>query len=391
MGKYDFDRIVDRKNTSCIKYDFALERMGRDDLIPLWVADMDFALPEEITEELVKRARHGIFGYTDPKEDYKNALNHWFSTRHGFTIEDEWNTVTAGVVFAIATAVRALTKEGDAILIQQPVYYPFLETIKLNNRKPVNNALVYSDGRYSIDLQDFEDKIVSENVKLFILCSPHNPVGRVWTAEELNAMAEICYRHNVYVFSDEIHFDFTYKGHKHISYMNLDEKYRDKLILGTSLGKTFNIPGLSIANTIIPNEEVREAFRNELYAIGYAQCNVMGLTATIAAYEKGAEWLDELLEYLEGNVSFVRDYLKEKLPMIKLVEPEGTYLIWLDFSQVTQDRKELEHIIVDKARLWLDPGIVFGEDGALFERVNIACPRQILKDAMDRLYAAITR
>lgn len=391
MGKYDFDRIVDRKNTSCIKYDFALERMGRDDLIPLWVADMDFALPEEITEELVKRARHGIFGYTDPKEDYKNALNHWFSTRHGFTIEDEWNTVTAGVVFAIATAVRALTKEGDAILIQQPVYYPFLETIKLNNRKPVNNALVYSDGRYSIDLQDFEDKIVSENVKLFILCSPHNPVGRVWTAEELNAMAEICYRHNVYVFSDEIHFDFIYKGHKHISYMNLDEKYRDKLILGTSLGKTFNIPGLSVANTIIPNEEVREAFRNELYAIGYAQCNVMGLTATIAAYEKGAEWLDELLEYLEGNVSFVRDYLKEKLPMIKLVEPEGTYLIWLDFSQVTQDRKELEHIIVDKARLWLDPGIMFGEDGALFERVNIACPRQILKDAMDRLYAAITR
>lgn len=391
MGKYDFDRIVDRKNTSCIKYDFALERMGRDDLIPLWVADMDFALPEEITEELVKRARHGIFGYTDPKEDYKNALNHWFSTRHGFTIEDEWNTVTAGVVFAIATAVRALTKEGDAILIQQPVYYPFLETIKLNNRKPVNNALVYSDGRYSIDLQDFEDKIVSENVKLFILCSPHNPVGRVWTAEELNAMAEICYRHNVYVFSDEIHFDFIYKGHKHISYMNLDEKYRDKLILGTSLGKTFNIPGLSVANTIIPNEEVREAFRNELNAIGYAQCNVMGLTATIAAYEKGAEWLDELLEYLEGNVSFVRDYLKEKLPMIKLVEPEGTYLIWLDFSQVTQDRKELEHIIVDKARLWLDPGIVFGEDGALFERVNIACPRQILKDAMDRLYAAITR
>lgn len=389
MKNYDFDEIIDRKNTSSLKYDFGPERKKRDDLLPLWVADMDFRLPPEIIEDIEKRVRHGIFGYTDPKDDYRTALRNWFLQRHGVVIKDNWNVITPGVVYAIATAIRALTYEGDAVIIQQPVYYPFAETIKLNGRKLVNNQLIYKDGRYEIDFEDFENKIVSENVKLFLLCSPHNPVGRVWTKEELKRLADICKKHDVYVFADEIHSDFIYRGVKHTSYLELGEEYTEKLIIGTSPSKTFNIAGLQIANIIIPNEETRKSFLIHNEAAGYTQCNAIGLAATISAYTKGAEWLDELIEYLEDNVTFIREFLAEKLPKVRLIEPEGTYLVWLDFSDVTDSHKELEKLIVDKAHLWLDSGIIFGKETALFERINIACPRKVIAQAMDQLYEAI--
>ena len=391
MGNYNFDEIIDRKNTSSLKYDFGIERKGREDLIPLWVADMDFKLPDEVIEDLHKRIEHGIFGYTDPKDDYRKALKNWYKTRHGFEIENDWNTVVPGIVYSIAVAIRAFTDPGDSVLIQQPVYYPFMETITLNHRKVVNNQLVYKNGRYEIDFEDFERKIVEGNVKLFLLCSPHNPVGRVWTKKELEKMADICLEHDVYVFADEIHSDFVYSGHEHTSFITLGEVYTQRLILGTSPSKTFNIAGLQVANIIIPDAKIRKAFKLENEASGYSQGNVLGMAATISAYNNGADWLDELLLYLEGNVNYVRSFLKENLPQVKLVEPEGTYLIWLDFSEVTDDPKDLEKLIVDEAKLWLDSGVIFGKETALFERINIASPRSLIEQALEQLYIAIKK
>ncbi len=391
MGNYIFDEIIDRKNTSSLKYDFGIERKGREDLIPLWVADMDFKLPDEVIEDLHKRVEHGIFGYTDPKDDYRKALKNWYKTRHGFEIENGWNTVVPGIVYSIAVAIRAFTDPGDSVLIQQPVYYPFMETITLNHRKVVNNQLVYKNGRYEIDFEDFERKIVEGNVKLFLLCSPHNPVGRVWTKKELEKMADICLEHDVYVFADEIHSDFIYSGHEHTSFITLGEAYTQRLILGTSPSKTFNIAGLQVANIIIPDAKTRKAFKLENEASGYSQGNVLGMAATISAYNNGADWLDELLLYLEGNVNYVRSFLKENLPQVKLVEPEGTYLIWLDFSEVTDNPKDLEKLIVDEAKLWLDSGVIFGKETALFERINIASPRSLIEQALEQLYIAIKK
>lgn len=390
MGQYDFDTYIDRRGTSCIKWDFGMERKGRDDLLPLWVADMDFKLPDEIVSDITNRASQGVFGYTDPKADYFDAVNGWFERRHGFKVDHDWITITHGVVYGIVLAIRAFTEPGEAVMIQQPVYYPFAESVRVNKRKLVNNQLVYKDGKYEIDFDDFEKKIVEEKVKLFLLCSPHNPVGRVWSRDELIRIADICKHHDVYVFADEIHSDFIYSSFAHTSYMTLGDGYRDKLILGTSPSKTFNMAGLQVANIIIPNKDVREKFRYENMITGYSQCNAVGLEATKSVYTKGDKWVDELIEYLEGNLSFVRDFLKEKLPKVKLVEPEGTYLIWLDFSKITDSHKELEDLIVDKAHLWLDPGIIFGKETSLFERINIACPRSILKQAMEQLYEAIS-
>ncbi len=390
MGQYDFDTYIDRRGTSCIKWDFGMERKGRDDLLPLWVADMDFKLPDEIVSDITNRASQGVFGYTDPKADYFDAVNSWFERRHGFKVDHDWITITHGVVYGIVLAIRAFTEPGEAVMIQQPVYYPFAESVRVNKRKLVNNQLVYKDGKYEIDFDDFEKKIVEEKVKLFLLCSPHNPVGRVWSRDELIRIADICKRHDVYVFADEIHSDFIYSSFAHTSYMTLGDGYRDKLILGTSPSKTFNMAGLQVANIIIPNKDVREKFRYENMITGYSQCNAVGLEATKSVYTKGDKWVDELIEYLEGNLSFVRDFLKEKLPKVKLVEPEGTYLIWLDFSKITDSHKELENLIVDKAHLWLDAGIIFGKETSLFERVNIACPRSIVKQAMEQLYGAIS-
>lgn len=388
MGKYNFDKYFDRKNTDSIKWDFGMQRKGRDDLLPLWVADMDFRLPDEVIKDISDRVIHGIFGYTDPGEKYYEPVKNWFSKRHGFLPESAWITVVPGVVYSIACAIRAYTEPGDAVIIQQPVYYPFEETIRLNNRKLVSNQLLYRDGHYEIDFEDFEKKIIDNDVKMFILCSPHNPVGRVWKREELTRMADICQRHDVFVFADEIHSDFVYRGNEHISYMTLGDEYTKRFALATSASKTFNLAGLQVANVLIPDEDARKSFRYQNEANGYSQPNILGMTATASAYRNGEQWVDELIDYLTGNLDYVRDYLRTRLPKIKLVEPEGTYLIWLDFSDVVSDHKELERLIVDEAKLWLDPGIIFGRQSALFERVNIACPRSTVEEAMDRLYSA---
>ena len=388
--KYDFDTVIDRNHTNCLKYDFKTERGMEEDVVPLWVADMDFQTLPEIRSRLQEVVSHGIFGYSDGKEDYFTAVQGWYARHFGWEIKKEWLIKTPGVVYAIAAAVAAYTNEGDAVLIQQPVYYPFGQMIRENKRKLVNNPLQQRDGHYEIDFADFEQKIVEHHVKLFLLCSPHNPVGRVFEEWELKKLGDICIRHHVIVLSDEIHSDFTYPGHTHHVFASLGEVYANQCVICTAPSKTFNLAGLQISNILIPNEKLRHAFESAVTRTGYSQAGIMGLVATQAAYEHGDEWVAELKAYLYENLNFVREYLKENLPQIRLIEPEGTYLLWLDFGGLGLTEKELEELVVKKAKLWLDRGAVFGAEGRGFERINIACPRSTLKQALDQLKNAIS-
>lgn len=387
--KHNFDFIVDRKNTNSLKYDFGMERKQRDDLLPLWVADMDFKLPQVILDDIQVAVAHGIFGYSDTKKDYFHTLYQWFDQYYHFQPQAEWLIKTPGVVFAIALAIKAFTKPKDAVMVQQPVYYPFAQTILANHRTLVNNQLKYENGRYSIDFEDFEQKVIENKVKLFLLCSPHNPVGRVWTREELTRLGEICIKHQVLIVSDEIHCDFTYPGHTHTIFASINEEFARNSILCTSPSKTFNLAGLQTSNIFIANQDYRNKIIQELNASGYSQLNSLGLVACQSAYKNGSLWLHELRQYLYDNLLFLRKYLQENIPQIKLVEPEGTYLVWLDCSGLNLHYKELEYLVTEKAKLWLDGGIIFGKQSAQFERINIACPRVVLQQALEQLSQAI--
>lgn len=386
--KYNFDEIVDRRGTDCLKYDFGMKRKGRDDLLPMWVADMDFRLPEKILAELHKRVDHGIFGYTDPLDDYFDALNHWYSTRYGFTVDPEWVTLGACLVYAIHVSIQAFTAPGDSVMVMQPVYYPFSEAVRSNGRKLVNCQLRYEDGRYSIDFEALERKLREEKVKALIFCSPHNPVGRVWTEEEVVKVADLCLANDVILMVDEIHSDFIFPGHSFFSCMRLDEKYRKNLAFYSSPGKTFNIAGLQSASIIIPDETLRAKYRQANRSAGYSQANVMGQAGLIACYNLGADWVDELVAYIYGNVQYAKAFIAENLPRARVVDPEGTYLLWVDFSGYGISSEELEHRILDKAKLWLDAGAIFGPETALFERFNLAAPRSVVEEAMRRLKLA---
>lgn len=389
MGKYNFDRIIDRKGTSCLKYDFGMKRKGRTDLLPMWVADMDFALPEEILADFHKRIDHGIFGYTDPDAEYFAALDRWFSLHHGYHIQPEWVTLGCGVVFGLATGVKAFTEPGDAVLIQQPVYYPFREVIEDNGRKFINSQLHYENGKYTIDFADFEQKILDNQVKVFLLCSPHNPAGRVWTKEELTRLGDICLKHRVIILDDEIHCDFVYAPHHFTSFLALDEKYRDNLVVFNSPSKTFNVAGLQPGNIIIPNKELRRRYRKANAAAGYSQGSIMGQVAVKSCYTKGDAWVKELVEYIAGNIAWVREFVKENFPKATFVEPEGTYLVWIDFSGYGLSDEELEHLVVDEAKLWLDSGKIFGPATSQFERFNMACSRATVEKAFHQLKDAL--
>jgi cystathionine beta-lyase len=386
--QYHFDEIIDRRGTDCLKYDFGMKRKGRNDLLPMWVADMDFRLPDKILNELHKRVDHGIFGYTDPLDDYFEALNHWYSMRYGFTVDPEWVTLGACLVYAIHVSIQAFTKPGDSVMVMQPVYYPFSEAIRQNGRELVNCQLHYEDGRYSIDFEDMERKLKAKNVKALIFCSPHNPVGRVWTEEEVRKVADLCLENDVILMVDEIHSDFIFPGHSFFSCMRLDEKYRKNLAFYSSPGKTFNIAGLQSATIVIPDETLRAKYRQANREAGYSQANVMGQAALIACYNLGADWVDELVEYIYGNVQYVKGFIAENLPKAKVVDPDGTYLLWVDFSGYGISQEELEHRILDKAKLWLDAGAIFGPETALFERFNLATPRSVVEEAMGRLKLA---
>ncbi len=386
---FDFNEIIIRKDTNSIKYDFAIERGKPSDLLPLWVADMDFRTVPEVTEALIKASNHAIFGYTEVKEDYFNVLKQWFFRHYHWNIEKEWLVMTPGVVYAIAMAVRAYTKKGEGVLIQRPVYYPFSEVILSNGRRLINSPLVYEKGTYRIDFEDFEQKIVENQVKLFILCNPHNPVGKVWSRDELECLGDICLKHNVLVVSDEIHADFIYPGKVHLPFADLKKEYKEITVTCTAPSKTFNLAGLQVSNIFISNPDLKSAFRNEIKKSGYSQLNTMGLIACKTAYEYGEEWLYSLKEYLYNNLQFAKEFITNNLPKLTIVEPEGTYLLWVDFSRLGLSETELETLIVEKAKLWLDAGTMFGPEGSSFERFNIACTRKTLEQALQQLKMAV--
>lgn len=383
----DFDKITDRTGTNAIKYDLAEARNKPKDAISLWVADMDFPTAPCVQNAVAEKAAHGIFGYSRPDSRYYAALKKWFRERHSYEIQDEWVVNTPGVCFALATAIRAFTKEGDGVLVQKPVYYPFFNMIKNLNRKVVNSPLELKNGHYEINFQDFEEKIVSENVKMFILCSPHNPGGRVWKKQELIRISEICLRHGVLVVSDEIHSDITFEGHTHTVYGTLSQAAAENSIICTAPSKSFNLAGLQFSNIIIPNPKLRVEFLRELDKTGYDEPSLMGIVATTAAYSEGAEWFDEVKGYIWQNIVFAKNYIEENCPKIKVVVPEGTYLLWLDFSGFSLTDKEINERILNKAKVWLDSGSMFGKEGEKFQRINCATPRSILKEALQRICA----
>lgn len=385
----DFDTIIDRRNTKSLKYDFAEKRGMPEDVLPLWVADMDFKTSSYIQEALQNQLEHGIFGYSEVKEDYFEIVKQWMARHYHWKVSRDWLVKTPGIVLALAMAVKAFTEPGDSVLIQLPVYYPFRQVIEDNGRVVVSNTLILGeDNRYHIDFEDFEEKIVRKKIKLFYLCNPHNPVGRVWTREELTRLGDICYKHHVIVVSDEIHADFVFQGTHHV-FAGLKPEYEDITITCTSPSKTFNIAGLQISNSFIANPEVRHKFRRQLAAAGYSQLNVMGLVACEAAYGKGEEWYQAMHRYVAKNIAFTRTFVKEQLPEVTLVEHEGTYLMWLDFRGTGLKGAKLEHLIVHEAKLWLDSGKIFGACGAGFQRINVACPRAVLEEALRRLKQAL--
>ncbi|MBE6426898.1 MAG: pyridoxal phosphate-dependent aminotransferase, partial [Planctomycetaceae bacterium] len=385
VSAFDFDREIDRYGTGSIKYGFH-ETYGKpQDVIPLWVADMDFQSPPEVHEALTRYAKDGVFGYTYALPEYHEAVGGWMERRFGWCPDPEWDQTIPGVMFGVAAAIRALTKEGETVLIQQPVYPPFQEIIASNRRKLAVNELVLKDGRYEIDFEAFERQIIRENVRVFLLCSPHNPVARIWTEAELRRMGELCLKYGVRIISDEIHADFALFGNRQILFPTLGEELARNCVLCTSPSKTFNLMGLQTANMWIPDPEIRAAVVKECQRSFWFGINAMALTASAAAYRHGEEWLDALCVYLEENVRLVTRRLAEMNSGIQPVTHDGTYLMWLDCRSLGMSSGKLDAFFTEKAKLWLYPGVLFGAGGPGFFRMNIGAPHSVLARAMDQL------
>lgn len=382
---YNFDEIIERKGTSCAKWDAITARGYDPETVAMWVADMDFKVLPEITQAIQERLAHPIYGYSMPQSDYKSTVCNWMKTRHDFDVQEDWIVMTPGVVTALKVAVNAFTKEGDAIIIQKPVYYPFDSSVELNGRVKIENPTIFKGDHYEIDFADFEAKIIENNVKLFILCNPYNPIGKVWTYDELKQVGDICKKHGVIVVSDEIHNDFIYEGYKHIPFYNVDESYKDFSIVCTAPSKTFNLAGMQTSNIIIANEEMRKQFVETKTRCGVTDANFLGQIACKAAYTHGAKWVDELVAYLQENLKFMTEYFAEHLPEVKVIQPQGLYLVWVDFKALGMNHEELEKFMLEEAKVWLDEGYIFGTGGECFERFNIATPRSILEDALKRI------
>ncbi len=385
----NFDDPVNRYETDCLKYDFAKKRGKPEGLLSFWVADMDFRVSSYIQDALREVVEHGVFGYSESRVRYFNAVKNWMKTRHNFDVKEDALVKTPGVVYALAQAVKAFTKPEDAVLIQNPVYYPFADVVRDNGRKLVSSDLVQqSDGKYVVDFDDFDRKIVENNVKLFLLCSPHNPVGRVWTREELETLGDICVKRNVVVVADEIHHDFVFQG-KHVVFETIKPEFAQRTVTCTSPSKSFNIAGLQTSNIFITNPKLRAQFKRAIDASGYSQLNTFGLAATRAAYENGAEWLDALIKYIDANLDFAVDYVNNEIPRAKTRKNEGTYLLWIDLRDSGWTDDEIESVVVNDAKLWLDGGPMFGAPGRGFQRMNLACSRSYLAQGLANLKRAI--
>ncbi|HBH13768.1 MAG: Aminotransferase, classes I and II [Clostridiales bacterium 38_11] len=387
--KYDFDTFVDRDNTNSIKWNYAKEYVGVEDVLPMWVADMDFETAPEIKQAIIDRAKHGIYGYTKRSEGYYQSVIDWSQKRFNWKIEKSWITHSSGVVNALFTTLRALTDQNDGVMIQPPVYHPFYRAIETCGCRLVLNPLEIVNGRFVVNLEDFEKKLIEEKVKIFVLCNPHNPTGRVFKMDELTAMGELCIKHNVLVISDEIHADLVYKRYRHIPFASISEEFANNSITCTAPSKTFNLAGLYTSNIIIPNESFMKKYQDSCEKADINSFNIFGAIACEAGYRFGEEWLEQLMDYIESNKNFVTGYIRERLPQLKVFEPEGTYLMWLDCNDLGMTKEQLEQFMVEKARLWVNQGHIFGKEGEGFVRMNLACQRATVIEAMTRLEAAI--
>jgi cystathionine beta-lyase len=395
--QYDFDLVINRSGTDSSKWQFYEENgaileweegkgpLGDDGLLPLWVADMDFPSPQPVIDTLIERARHGLYGYTGRSRAYDSAVCGWLGRRHGWEIDPRWLTNTPGVVTALFTAVQAFTEPGEKVLIQPPVYHPFTYAIERNDRIPVHAPLLYEDGRYRMDFDRIEALAADPEVKPTILCSPHNPVGRVWTREELRRFGEICLAHGLVIVADEVFGDLVYPGHVHTTFAKADPRFEQHAIVCSSPSKTFNLPGLKTSNIIIPDDGLRKRFNRRLERNGVMGMNAFGSAAVQAAYREGEDWLAQVLEYVAANYRYLHGFLAEHLPAVRVVETEGTYLVWVDFRPLGVGTQFCRDRLMDEARVYLDDGALFGPEGEGIARFNIACLRAILAEALERI------
>lgn len=384
-----FDTAIDRRGSGSLKWDGLRKRFGveGDDYLPMWVADTEFRVPEAVVEALTRRARHGLFGYAFPAPAYFEAIHGWMQRRHGWEVQEEWIASTPGVVCAVNLLIRTFTDRGDGVVIQPPVYYPFRRGIEDNGCRVLVNRLQLDGDRYRMDFEDLERKL--PEAKLVILCSPHNPVGRVWSPDELRTLGELCLRHGVIVVSDEIHFDLVFSGRAHTVFATLSRDIAQQSVVCTAASKTFNLPGLQPAITVIPNPRLRRDFAHTLRASGIPAPNAFCLEAVTAAYGHGDAWLAELLAYLEGNRDFLCRFVETEIPRLRVVRPEATFLAWLDCRALGLEPGELERLLLSEARLVLNQGHTFGSGGEGFVRLNFGCPRPMLEDGLTRLSRAV--
>ncbi len=384
-----FDEVIDRSGTQSIKWD-----LYEKDTLPLWVADMDFRAPQPIIDAIVDRTKHGIFGYGYYPSHYYDVLIKWFKRYYKWDIQKEWLVFTPGVLIAINLAIKSFSNPGDNVILQNPVYYPFYGAIKTNGRKVLLNPLKLVNSRYQMDFENLEQITKDSRTRILILCNPHNPVGRLWNKEELTHLGDICIKNDIMIISDEVHCDLVYPGHQHTNFASISTNFAQKSITCTSASKTFNLPGLQLSNIVIPSQKVRQIFSNSLESVfipeehGYLP-NVLSIAALQAAFEECHDWLESLILYLKENLEFLKAFIKEHLPQIKIIEPEGTYLVWLDFRELSMEDQNLETLLLEKAKVVLDGGYKFGQGGEGFQRINIACPRSILENALERIYHAL--
>lgn len=384
-----FQKIIRRENTCSVKFDARQAVFGKEDVIPLWVADMDFPAPEAVSQALQARARHPVYGYTLFPESLYQSLIHWFQERHDWAIERDWVLMAPGVVPSLHAAAVAFCAPGEGVIIQPPVYPPFFSAIRQTGRRVVENPLICRDGRYEMDLDHLEQCAAQPDTRLLVLCSPHNPVGRVWSEHELRAVLDIARRQDLVVLSDEIHCDLTYPDRPQHRMLATLASPDDALVTAIAPSKTFNMPGLGLSSLVVADPQRRKALKDVFESMHMGQCNPFSVTGFEAGYRYGGEWLDELLPYLQGNRDFVAGYLEGALPDIRLTDPEGTYLLWLDCRTLGLDDRALKRFFVHEAGIGMNPGITFGEQGSGFMRMNIGCPRRILEDALQCIESAI--
>ncbi|CAH0118678.1 Cystathionine beta-lyase PatB [Paenibacillus sp. CECT 9249] len=385
--KYNFDLVVNRRNTNSYKWDQTKQLFGDADILPLWVADMDFESPPAVKEALIKRAMQGTYGYTIRSSEYEAAIVNWFARRHGWSLEPAWLADVPGVVTALSLAIDLYSAPGEQVILQSPVYNPFYDVIRLNGRKIAESPLIINNGRYEMDYGHLE-QLMKQGAKTMLLCSPHNPVGRVWEREELQKLSELCLKYNVLIISDEIHCDLVLPGYKHIPFASLSEEIAAQTVTATAPTKTFNLPGLQSSFVAISNRELKRRFDDRLKMLSLHSMPYFNVDAVTAAYNDGEEWLDELLVYLQGNVQFAIDYLERHLPQVKAIRPEGTYLLWVDYRNLVGSAEEIKDLMFKQAKVAFTEGSIYGETGLGYIRINYACPRSVLHEALERFCRA---